>query len=64
MTPKNRKPLSKREREIFELLKKGKTNKEIADELYISHNTVRTHRENILWKLDAHNLMQAINNDK
>ena len=57
-------PLSVREKQIFYLVKEGKTSKEIADELNISFYTVQTHRETILWKLNAHNTPEAINNYK
>ncbi|MBQ4161844.1 MAG: response regulator transcription factor, partial [Parabacteroides sp.] len=45
------KELSIREIEVLQLIVKGKTNKEIADKLYISLNTVQTHRKNITAKL-------------
>ena len=40
--------LSRRERQIVEMLLKGYTSQKIADELYISKNTVNTHRRNLL----------------
>jgi len=46
--------LSDREKEIIVAVVKGLTNKEIADQLYISINTVTTHRRNIARKLDIH----------
>ncbi|MBV8235031.1 MAG: response regulator transcription factor [Acidimicrobiia bacterium] len=45
--------LSEREREVLELLAKGKTNKDIARELFISQATAKSHVENILRKLNA-----------
>jgi len=42
--------LTPRETEILKLIVKGYLNKEIADELNISHNTVLTHRKNIIAK--------------
>ena len=42
--------LTNRETEILRLIVKGYLNKEIADELNISHNTVLTHRKNIITK--------------
>ncbi len=43
--------LSKREIEILKNIAKGKTNREIAEKLYISSHTVITHRKNITRKL-------------
>jgi Response regulator containing a CheY-like receiver domain and an HTH DNA-binding domain len=45
------KELSTREKEILVAVAKGKSNKEIADELYLSIHTVVTHRKNISKKL-------------
>lgn len=46
--------LSPREKDIVVGVVKGLTNKEIADELFISLNTVLTHRRNIARKLEIH----------
>jgi two-component system response regulator NreC len=46
--------LSEREREIFQLIAEGRTNKEIADLLFISTSTVETHRSHIMEKLGLH----------
>ncbi len=46
--------LSEREREIFQLIAEGRANKEIAELLHVSANTVGTHRAHILEKLDLH----------
>lgn len=46
--------LSQREKEIIREVAKGKANKEIADTLFISINTVTTHRRNICAKLNIH----------
>lgn len=46
--------LTPRERDIVIGVVKGLTNKEIADKLFISVNTVTTHRRNIVKKLDIH----------
>lgn len=43
--------LSKRENEIASLIAQGLTNKEVAEQLHLSHHTVHTHRKNILRKL-------------
>ncbi len=52
--------LSKREREILKLIAEGHKNKEIADQLYISINTVEKHRGNIMGKLNIHNIAALI----
>jgi DNA-binding NarL/FixJ family response regulator len=46
--------LTKREREILQLIAEGFTNKEIAIHLKLSLNTVHVHRNNIMSKLDIH----------
>ena len=51
--------LSERERDVLELLVTGKTNKEIADALVITENTVKTYLANILAKLHLQNRIQA-----
>lgn len=48
--------LSEREREIIGCIVRGMTNKEVADRLYISVNTVLTHRKNISRKLNIHSV--------
>ena len=53
--------LSKRESEILELLAKGYRYKEIADNLSISTETVRTHIRNIYQKLQVNSGIEAIN---
>jgi len=47
--------LSEREREVFQLIAEGHSNKDIADLLSISAATVETHRAHISQKLDLHN---------
>jgi DNA-binding NarL/FixJ family response regulator len=44
--------LTRREREVFELLKKGRTNPEIARELHITVGTTRVHVKHIYRKLE------------
>ncbi|HPJ22827.1 MAG TPA: helix-turn-helix transcriptional regulator, partial [Clostridia bacterium] len=56
--------ISEREREIIEALAQGKTNKEIAAELFISINTVKTHIKNIYRKLDIRNRVQLLHKIK
>ena len=46
--------LTEREREVFDLLAKGLTNKEIAETLVITNNTVKRHLKAIFEKLDVH----------
>jgi DNA-binding NarL/FixJ family response regulator len=52
--------LSEREREIFQLVAEGHSNKAIADMLSISPATVETHRAHILQKLDLHNTAEVV----
>lgn len=52
--------LTDREKEVLSLLVAGKSNQNIADELYISSNTVRTHIQNILSKLSVHSKLEAV----
>lgn len=52
--------LSTREAEILELLSKGMTNKNIAQQLFISPFTVKRHIENIYQKLQAHNRIELL----
>jgi DNA-binding NarL/FixJ family response regulator len=51
---------SDRELEILRLLAKGKNSYEIAGELFITLNTVKTHRRNMLRKLNASNTSQLL----
>ena len=51
--------LTDRELEILKLVARGKLNREIATELFISENTVRNHIRNILDKLQMHSRMEA-----
>ena len=52
--------LTAREKEILELIKIGLENKEIAEKLHISPQTVRKHLENIYDKLQVNNRVEAI----
>ncbi len=47
--------LTRREKEVMELIADGMTNNEIAQKLFISMTTVDTHRKNLLIKLEAKN---------
>lgn len=55
-----RKKLTKREQEVLELITKALNNKEIADKLYISDQTVGVHRKNIMRKLGVRNTVNLI----
>ncbi len=56
----NRKLLTSREKEIFDILIQNKTTKEIAQELNISEKTVRNHISNTMQKLEVKGRSQAI----
>jgi two-component system NarL family response regulator len=55
-TPK----LTNREIEVLEEVARGKSNREVADDLFISENTVKNHIRNILEKLQLHSRMEAV----
>jgi DNA-binding NarL/FixJ family response regulator len=60
-SPQNdRHQLSKRERETLELLSEGKSNKEIAQRMFLSVRTVETHRANIMAKLNLHSIGELV----
>jgi DNA-binding NarL/FixJ family response regulator len=52
--------LSAREREILGLLVDGHSNRRIAEECFLSLNTVRTHVQNVLVKLGVHSKLEAV----
>lgn len=52
--------LSEREREVFQLIAEGYTNKEVAGLLHISPATVETHRAHIMEKLDVHSTAELV----
>jgi DNA-binding NarL/FixJ family response regulator len=52
--------LSKRELEVLELLAQGKTTTQIAGDLFVSENTVKTHVRHILEKMEASNRAEAV----
>lgn len=56
--------ISKRELEVLNLMAKGLSNEEIADKLFISLNTVKTHSSNIFLKLDVKRRTQAVEKAK
>jgi len=52
--------LTRREKEVLELIASGMTNNEIATKLFVSVATVDTHRKNLLAKFDARNIAMLI----
>lgn len=52
--------LSKRELEVLQYIAAGHSNEEIADRLYVSVNTIKTHTSNIYNKLDVKRRTQAV----
>lgn len=52
--------LTERERELLQLIARGRTNKEIAAAIFISENTVKTHLSNIYQKLAVHDRTEAV----
>jgi len=56
--------ISKREREVLELIAQGLSNQEIADKLFVSLNTVKTHTSNLFLKLEVSRRTQAIQKAK
>jgi DNA-binding NarL/FixJ family response regulator len=52
--------LSKRELEVLELLAQGRTTTQIASDLFVSENTVKTHVRHILEKMEASNRAEAV----
>ena len=52
--------LSRRELQILELMAKGHSNEEIAREIFVSLSTVKTHNQNLFFKLDVKRRTQAV----
>lgn len=52
--------ITKRELEILELIAQGMSNREIADRLFVSENTVKTHSSHLFDKLSAKRRTQAV----
>jgi len=52
--------LSQREKEVLRLVAKGDTNREIANSLFITENTVKVHMHNIMGKLEVCNRRKAV----
>jgi DNA-binding CsgD family transcriptional regulator len=53
--------LTKREIQLLQMFRDGKTSNDCAKELYLSYFTVETHRKNIHRKLGTHKIMNAVN---
>lgn len=56
--------ISKREHEVLELMAQGLSNQEIADKLFVSLNTIKTHSSNLFMKLEVSRRTQAIQKAK
>jgi len=56
------KPLSTREFEILELISQGLSGKEIADRLFLSEETVKSHRKHLFYKFSARNAPNLVRN--
>ncbi|MBL7825582.1 MAG: response regulator transcription factor [Saprospiraceae bacterium] len=56
--------ITPREFEVLQLIAQGHSNQEIADQLYVSLNTIKTHISNLFSKLDADRRTQAIKKAK
>lgn len=52
--------ISEREYEVLQLINKGRSNMEVAEELFIAESTVKTHVSNLLVKLDARRRTEAL----
>ena len=60
----SKRKISKRELEVLELMSLGFSNQEIAEKLFVSLNTIKTHASNLFEKLDAKRRTQAIETAK
>lgn len=56
--------ITEREYEVLYMIDQGLSNKEVAEKLFISQNTVKTHLSNLYIKLDAKRRTQALKNAK
>ena len=56
--------ISKREHEVLNLMAQGLSNQEIADKLFVSLNTIKTHSSNLFLKLEVSRRTQAIQKAK
>jgi DNA-binding NarL/FixJ family response regulator len=58
--PRAQEQLTEREREVLALVATGATNREIADELHLSHHTVKDYTRNVFRKLEVRNRAEAV----
>jgi len=56
--------ISKRELEVLQLMAEGMSNKEIADALFVSLNTIKSHSSNLFEKLEVKRRTQAVETAK
>lgn len=56
--------ISEREMEVLKLVAEGLSNQEIADKLFVSANTVKTHTSNLFLKLEVNRRTQAVQKAK
>jgi len=56
--------ISKREHEVLQLMATGLSNQEIADKLFVSLNTIKTHTSNLFLKLEVSRRTQAVQKGK
>jgi two-component system, NarL family, response regulator LiaR len=56
--------ISRREHEVLQLISNGLSNQEIADKLFVSLNTVKTHSSNLFQKLEVNRRTQAVQKGK
>jgi len=52
--------LTPREKEVLKFIIKGYTNKQISEKMYVSHHTIRTHRNRIWKKLDVKQVAECL----
>ena len=58
--PNNQFKLTIREIDVLELMRDGKTNSEIAEELFVSSHTTKAHIGNIFMKMGVHDRTEAV----
>jgi ATP/maltotriose-dependent transcriptional regulator MalT len=56
--------ITKREFEVLGLIAEGLSNKQIADRLFVSNSTIKTHTSNLFLKLDVNRRTQALQKAK